>query len=97
MAFLELLYQIQGNEGRLFLHEQTASSKSTLNSTFKGIQAKMRPITVTLNAAKYKGVKRKIVKMMTNSPSIAERFSRTSATKIARTRSWRTAKRFAKK
>ena len=42
------------------------------------MQKMMSPITITLDALKYKYMKQKLVKMMTNSPCIAGRITRAS-------------------
>ena len=74
MDFITAMYSDQDEKELYFVHEQMHSDRSEVKQGFRKIQD-LNGITVTVEAKKYIDLKKKIVKIVTNSESISSRIS----------------------
>ena len=66
------IYQVQAEEGRLFMHEQVMSPNEKRR---RNIPERLDPIIVTMDESRYKEKKERLIKLTTNSQMIANRMS----------------------
>jgi hypothetical protein len=74
IEFLLSLYKEQEKNERYFVHEQKNGSGDQIKRSFQKLQS-LDTVTITIDAKKYKKIKKDMIKIVTNSPMIASKIS----------------------
>ena len=70
MDVLLSTYKEQEDSDRYFVHEQVNAASEEIKKGFHAVQ-NINSVTITVEAKRFKDVKKKMVKIVTNSPRIA--------------------------